>query len=56
MRLFAKFFLCAAFIVSIALLLSGYLLITSSHESAIAREMERALDRYQYGKFTVQAD
>ncbi|MDR3052260.1 MAG: HAMP domain-containing histidine kinase [Coriobacteriales bacterium] len=56
MRLFAKFFLCATFVVSIALLLSGYLLITSSHASEIRRETERALNQYQYDKFTVQAD
>jgi len=55
MRLFAKFFLCATVVISIALLLAGYLLITLSHESAINREQERALNQFQYDRFTVQA-
>ena len=55
MKLYAKFFLCATLVISIALLLSGYLLITLSHETAINRETERALNQYQYDKFTVQA-
>ena len=55
MRLFAKFFLCATLVISIALLLLGYLLITFSHESAIHRETERALNQFQYDNFTVQA-
>jgi len=38
-----------------ALSLSGYLLITSSYKNAIIRETERALDEYQYNKFSVQA-
>jgi len=55
MRLYAKFFLCASLVISVALLLSGYLLITSSYESAVVREAERALNQFQYDKFTVQA-
>ena len=56
MRLFAKFFICATFVISVALLLSGYLLITLSHESAIDRETERALNQFQHDRFTVQAN
>jgi len=56
MRLFAKFFLCATFVISIALLISGYLLISLSHESAIGRETERALNQFQFDRFTVQAN
>jgi len=56
MRLFAKFFLCATFAISIALLISGYLLITLSYESAINRETERALNQFQFDRFTVQAN
>jgi len=56
MRIFAKFFLCAAFVISVALLISGYLLITLSHESAIDRETERALNQFQFDRFTVQAN
>jgi signal transduction histidine kinase len=55
MRLYAKFFFCATLVISIALLLSGYLLIAYSHESAINRETDRAVNQYQYDKFTVQA-
>jgi len=55
MQLYAKFFLCAALVISIALLLSGYLLITYSYESAIDRETNRAVNQYQYDKFTAQA-
>jgi len=56
MRLFAKIFLCATLVISAALLFSGYLLITSSHENALNREAERAINQYQYDKFTVQAE
>ncbi|MCL2224149.1 MAG: HAMP domain-containing histidine kinase [Defluviitaleaceae bacterium] len=56
MKLYAKFFMCAAIVISAALLLSGYLLITSSHEGALAREKERAANQFRYGRFTVQAD
>jgi signal transduction histidine kinase len=56
MRLFAKFFLCATIVISVALLFSGYLLITNAHENAVGRERDRALNQYQYDKFTVQAE
>ncbi|MCL2355724.1 MAG: HAMP domain-containing histidine kinase [Defluviitaleaceae bacterium] len=56
MRLFAKFFLCATFVISISLLISGYLLITLSHEGAINRETERALSQFQFDRFAVQAN
>jgi signal transduction histidine kinase len=55
-RLFAKYFLCATLVISIALLVSGYLLITLSHESALARETERALNQFQFDKFAIQAN
>ena len=55
MRLYAKFFICAALVISAALLFSGYLLITYAHERAISREVERAHAGYQYDKFTAQA-
>ena len=56
MRLFAKFFLCTTLVISIALLLLGYLLITFSQENAINRETRRAQDQFQYEKFSVQAN
>ena len=54
MRLFAKFFLCVTLLISIALLLSGYLLIVISHENAIHRELERAATQFQFDKFAIQ--
>ena len=54
MRLFAKLFLCATLVISIALLFSGYLLITFSHENAIERELERVATQFQFDKFAVQ--
>ncbi|MCL2377950.1 MAG: HAMP domain-containing histidine kinase [Defluviitaleaceae bacterium] len=56
MRLFAKFFLCATVVISVALLLSGYLLITFSHESAVNREVDRAVNQFQHSRFPVQAN
>jgi len=55
MRLFAKFFICGTLVISIALLLSGYLLISFSHESAINRELDRAITQFQFDKFTIQS-
>lgn len=55
MRLFAKVFLCTTLVSTLALSLSGYLLIASSYSDALKRETERALDEYQYTKFSVQS-
>lgn len=55
MRLFAKSFLLSSSLMGVALLLSGYLLIASSFESAIGRETERALNQFQFDRFAVQA-
>lgn len=41
--------------MSVALLVSGYLLITSSNENAINRELERASVQYKFDRFTLQA-
>ncbi len=56
MKLFAKIFLSAMIVLSVALSLSGYLLITSSYKNAIKQETQRAMDQYQYIKFLLQAD
>ncbi|MEL7563746.1 MAG: HAMP domain-containing sensor histidine kinase [Dehalobacterium sp.] len=56
MKLFAKIFLCAMIVLSVALSLSGYLLITSSYKNAVEQETQRAMDQYQYIKFLLQAD
>ena len=55
MRLFAKVFLCVVAVISLSLLISGYMLITSSHESTIQREVDRALNQYQLDRFSLQA-
>ena len=55
MRLFAKFFLYATVIISVALLVSGYLLIAFSHESAVNREAEHARNQFQQDRFAVQS-
>lgn len=47
MRLYAKIFLCATLVLSIALLLSGYLLITYSYESAIMHSASTSQNQYE---------
>jgi len=56
MKLFAKIFLCAMIVLSVALSLSVYLLITLSYKNAVDQETQRAMDQYQYIKFLLQAD
>lgn len=56
MKLFSKIFLSAMIVLSIALSLSGYLLITSSYQNAVDLETQRAIEQYQYTKFLLQAD
>ncbi len=55
MKLYAKIFLGAMAVISIALSVTGYLLISTSFENAMVREKERVLDRYQLVKFSIQA-
>ena len=54
MRLFAKIFLCTSLVICLSLLVSGYLLITSSFRSSIEREVEHALGQYQADRFQIQ--
>lgn len=56
MKLFSKIFLGSMIVLSMALSLSGYLLITSSYKNAIDQELQRSMDQYQYIKFLLQAD
>lgn len=56
MKLSAKVFLSAMFVLSVALSLSGYLLIASSYRNAVDQETQRAMDHFQYAKFLLQAD
>ena len=55
MRLFAKIFLCTTLVLSVAVLLSGYLLIAVSYEDSLERETEHALSQHQYDRFSVQS-
>lgn len=55
MRLYARLFLCATLVISASLLLSGYLLITTSFDAALDRETDRAGNQYLYEKFSVQS-
>ncbi len=56
MKLFSKIFLCSLVMLSIALSLSSYLIITSSYKNAMNQEIQRSVDQYQYIKFLIQAD
>jgi len=56
MKLFAKIFLSAMIVLSVALSLSGYLFITLSYKNAVDQETQRAMDQYQYIKFLLQGD
>lgn len=55
MRLYAKIFLCATLVLCLAVLFSGYLLITNSFENAVLREIDRGTTQHQYSKFSVQS-
>lgn len=55
MRLFAKIFLCTTLVLSVAVLLSGYLLIAVSYEDSLERETAHALSQHQYDRFSVQS-
>ena len=55
MRLFTKIFLCGTMVFSLAFSISGYFLLHYSLESSLDREMDFAMNQYQYDKFTVQS-
>lgn len=55
MRLFTKIFLCTIVVVTAALSIFGYLLISTSFANTIERETQRGLEEYQILKFTLQA-
>lgn len=55
MRLSAKIFLCTITVITIALSLTGYLLIGNSFENAVIREKQRGLEEYQLLKFSMQS-
>lgn len=55
MRLFTKIFLCGTLVFGLAFSVSGYFLLHYSMQSSVAREVDFALNQYQYDKFTVQS-
>lgn len=55
MKYFVKVFLCMILVVTIALALAGYFLISQNFEASVERENGRALEEYQLLKFTLQA-
>lgn len=54
MRLFVKIFFLATVLISIALGMSGYMMITSSFENAITREVQIVTEQYQSDKYRYQ--
>ena len=55
MRLFTKIFLCTLAVVTAAVSVTGYLMISDSFTNAADRENQRGLEEYQLLKFTLQS-
>lgn len=55
MKLFTKIFLCTIVVITSALTVTGYLMISDSFTNAISRENQRGLEEYQMLKFTLQS-
>lgn len=55
MKLFTKIFLCTVAVITFALSVMGFLMISESFKNAFARENQRALEEYQLLKFTLQS-
>lgn len=56
MKLGTKIFFCITIFFSAAFLIGGYLLITFFYDITMEREIEAAVEQYQYNKFVVQAN
>lgn len=56
MKLGAKIFCCVTIFFSAAFLFGGYVLISYFYEVAMGREVEAAVEQYQYNKFVVEAN
>ncbi len=54
MRLSARIFLCAMVVITLAISITGYLLIDDSFKSSLEREQQRGFEEYQLLKFTMQ--
>ena len=55
MKLFVKIFLCSIATLSLFLSLSAYILISSSFESFMDREINQAKNQYTYIKYNIQS-
>lgn len=55
MKLLTKIFLCAITVITAALTVLGYVMISGSFKNALERETENCMDRYQILKFTLQS-
>lgn len=55
MKLFVKIFLCSIATLSLFLSLSAYILISSSFESFMDREVNQAKNQYTYIKYNIQS-
>lgn len=56
MKLGTKIFFYITIFFSMAFLAAGYILISYFYETTMNREMEAAVEQYQYNKFVVQAN
>lgn len=56
MKLGAKIFFYITILFSIAFLVAGYTLISCFYKTTMNREMETAVEQYQYNKFIMQAN
>ena len=56
MKLGAKIFFYITIFFSIAFLVAGYTLISYFYQTTMNREMEAAVEQYQYNKFVMQAN
>ena len=56
MKLGAKIFFYITIFFSVAFLFAGYILISYFYEITMNREIETAVEQYQYNKFVVQAN
>ncbi len=55
MKLFAQIFLCMITVLTLALCMVGYLMISNSFANAVSRERTRALEEYELIKFSLQS-
>lgn len=55
MKLFTKILFCTTTVITVALCVMGYLMISDNFENALSRETQRGLEEYQLLKFTFQS-